>query len=116
MTMLCLLVLVMYCCALHCPSVLMNFIIILYPIITDDMICYFALQEEEKKDTESWQSKLHKKSKEYRSGGTLRDYQLEGLNWLLKCWYQKRSSILAGNIALPSISIYCAYAPYLCSR
>jgi len=46
------------------------------------------------------ESKLHKKSKEYRSGGTLRDYQLEGLNWLLRCWYSKRSSILAGGCYL----------------
>jgi hypothetical protein len=55
--------------------------------------------EEEKRDT-SWQLKLPTKSKEYKSGGTLRDYQVEGLNWLLRCWYMKRSSILADEMGL----------------
>lgn len=55
---------------------------------------------QEAKKEESWKSKLHKKSKDYRNGGTLRDYQLEGLNWLLRCWYSKRSSILADEMGL----------------
>ena len=45
-----------------------------------------------------WKAKLHKKSKEYRSGGTLREYQVEGLNWLLRCWYQRRSCIIADEM------------------
>jgi hypothetical protein len=53
--------------------------------------------EEEKKDN-TWQLKLPTKSKEYKNGGTLRDYQVEGLNWLLRCWYMKRSSILADEM------------------
>jgi hypothetical protein len=59
--------------------------------------------EAEDKDTskkEDWVLKLHKKSKEYLSGGTLRDYQVEGLNWLLRCWYTKQSSILADEMGL----------------
>lgn len=56
-------------------------------------------EEEEKKDT-SWQLKLPTKSKEYKNGGSLRDYQVEGLNWLLRCWYMKRSSILADEMGL----------------
>lgn len=55
---------------------------------------------QEAKKEESWKSKLYKKSKDYRSGGTLRDYQLEGLNWLLRCWYGKRSSMLADEMGL----------------
>lgn len=47
---------------------------------------------------ESWKQKLYKQSREYRSGGTLRDYQVDGLNWLLRCWYSKRSSILADEM------------------
>jgi superfamily II DNA or RNA helicase len=54
---------------------------------------------DDKKD-EAWKSKLHTKTKEYLSGGTLRDYQLQGLNWLLRCWYTKRSSILADEMGL----------------
>ena len=33
-------------------------------------------------------------------GSTLRDYQLEGVNWLLHCWYEKRNSILADEMGL----------------
>ena len=47
---------------------------------------------------ETWKQKLYKESREYRSGGTLRDYQVDGLNWLLRCWYSKRSSILADEM------------------
>jgi SNF2 family DNA or RNA helicase len=48
----------------------------------------------------SWKSKLYTQSKNYRSGGKLRDYQVDGLNWLLSCWYSKRSSILADEMGL----------------
>ena len=54
----------------------------------------------ERKAEESWKIKLPTKSKEYKSGGTLRDYQVEGLSWLLSCWYSKRSSILADEMGL----------------
>jgi hypothetical protein len=47
---------------------------------------------------DAWKEKLYKESREYRSGGALRDYQVEGLNWLLRCWYNKRSSILADEM------------------
>ncbi|KAH0798843.1 SNF2 family N-terminal domain containing protein [Histomonas meleagridis] len=33
-------------------------------------------------------------------GTTLREYQLEGLNWLLFCWYNRRNSILADEMGL----------------
>lgn len=36
----------------------------------------------------------------YQNGHTLRPYQLEGLNWLAHCWYQRRSSILADEMGL----------------
>lgn len=51
---------------------------------------------------DSWKQKLYKTSREYSSGGTLRDYQVEGLNWLLRCWYNKRSSILADEMVTPA--------------
>ncbi len=53
-----------------------------------------------KREESNWQAKRYKKSKEYLNGGTLRDYQLYGLNWLLRCWYCKRSSILADEMGL----------------
>ena len=56
--------------------------------------------EESSKKQDDWLSKLPEKSKEYKNGGTLRDYQVVGLNWLLKCWYTKKSSILADEMGL----------------
>ena len=53
-----------------------------------------------KTDESGWKQRLPKKTKVYRSGGTLRDYQVEGLNWLLSCWYRKKSSILADEMGL----------------
>lgn len=54
---------------------------------------------DQRKD-DSWQLKLPTKSKEYRNGNTLREYQVDGLNWLLRCWYTMRSSILADEMGL----------------
>ena len=36
----------------------------------------------------------------YRNANVLRSYQLEGLNWILRCYYQKRSCILADEMGL----------------
>lgn len=36
----------------------------------------------------------------YKGENTLRPYQLEGLNWLVFCWYQRRNSILADEMGL----------------
>jgi chromodomain-helicase-DNA-binding protein 7 len=49
---------------------------------------------------DDWKLKLQTKTKDYRNGGNLRDYQVEGLNWLLRCWYTKTSSILADEMGL----------------
>ena len=59
-----------------------------------------ATRKRLKKDT-TWTSKLYKKSKEYKNNGNfLRDYQREGLNWMLRCFYQKKSVILADEMGL----------------
>lgn len=58
------------------------------------------IDDEDAKKDETWKLKLPKKTKDYRNGGTLRDYQVEGLTWLLRCWYTKRSSILADEMGL----------------
>ena len=39
-------------------------------------------------------------TKLYKSANVLRSYQLEGLNWILRCFYQKRSCILADEMGL----------------
>lgn len=58
--------------------------------------CVFLTVVQKKED--NWQAKLYTECKEYLSGGRLRDYQLDGLNWLLRCWYTKLSSILADEM------------------
>uniref|UniRef100_A0A3P8WMV5 Chromodomain helicase DNA binding protein 7 n=1 Tax=Cynoglossus semilaevis TaxID=244447 RepID=A0A3P8WMV5_CYNSE len=39
-------------------------------------------------------------SRDYRNGNTLREYQLEGLNWLTFNWYNSRNCILADEMGL----------------
>ncbi|KAG9273824.1 chromodomain-helicase-DNA-binding protein 8-like [Astyanax mexicanus] len=46
----------------------------------------------------SW--KKLEQSREYRSGNTLREYQLEGVNWLLFNWYNRQNCILADEMGL----------------
>lgn len=73
-------------------------------------------EEEEKVEDsaeESWKTKLYKVGREYRSGRTLRDYQVDGLNWLLKCWYNKRSSILADEMGLGKTVQVVAFLEHL---
>ena len=57
-------------------------------------------EKKEQKKVDDWKLKLYEKSKEYKNGFSLRYYQIEGLNWLLGCWYTKRSSILADEMGL----------------
>uniref|UniRef100_A0A8C2UAJ0 Chromodomain helicase DNA binding protein 6 n=1 Tax=Coturnix japonica TaxID=93934 RepID=A0A8C2UAJ0_COTJA len=46
----------------------------------------------------SWQ-KLEK-SREYKNNNQLREYQLEGMNWLLFNWYNRQNCILADEMGL----------------
>uniref|UniRef100_A0A8C3G7H4 Chromodomain helicase DNA binding protein 6 n=1 Tax=Cyclopterus lumpus TaxID=8103 RepID=A0A8C3G7H4_CYCLU len=39
-------------------------------------------------------------SKDYRNGNQLREYQLEGMNWLLFNWYNRKNCILADEMGL----------------
>jgi SNF2 family DNA or RNA helicase len=36
----------------------------------------------------------------FKNGNTLRDYQLDGLNWLIQCFYLRRNPILADEMGL----------------
>ncbi|KAM4551021.1 chromodomain-helicase-DNA-binding protein 8 isoform 2-T2 [Odontesthes bonariensis] len=46
----------------------------------------------------SW-NKLEE-TREYKNGNTLREYQLEGVNWLLFNWYNRQNCILADEMGL----------------
>ncbi|CAG5897210.1 unnamed protein product [Menidia menidia] len=54
-------------------------------------------------------------SREYRNGNALREYQLEGLNWLTFNWYNSRNCILADEMGLGKTiqSITFLYEMYL---
>ncbi|XP_029525089.2 chromodomain-helicase-DNA-binding protein 6-like isoform X2 [Oncorhynchus nerka] len=52
----------------------------------------------ERPQPDKWQ-KLDK-SKDYRNGNQLREYQLEGMNWLLFNWYNRKNCILADEMGL----------------
>ncbi|XP_067410623.1 chromodomain-helicase-DNA-binding protein 6 isoform X4 [Emydura macquarii macquarii] len=52
----------------------------------------------ERPASESWQ-KLEK-SREYKNSNQLREYQLEGMNWLLFNWYNRKNCILADEMGL----------------
>jgi len=65
---------------------------------------------------QAFQWKKIEKSPEYKDGNTLRDYQLEGLNWLSFCWYKRQNCILADEMGLgktvQSISLLCELKRY----
>ncbi|KAK7915970.1 hypothetical protein WMY93_011731 [Mugilogobius chulae] len=56
------------------------------------------LRHVERPSPEKWQ-KLES-SRDYRNGNQLREYQLEGMNWLLFNWYNRKNCILADEMGL----------------
>ncbi|XP_024864605.1 chromodomain-helicase-DNA-binding protein 6, partial [Kryptolebias marmoratus] len=56
------------------------------------------LRHAERPPPEKWQ-KLER-SRDYRNGNQLREYQLEGMNWLLFNWYNRKNCILADEMGL----------------
>uniref|UniRef100_A0A8C6WVQ3 DNA helicase n=1 Tax=Neogobius melanostomus TaxID=47308 RepID=A0A8C6WVQ3_9GOBI len=57
-----------------------------------------VLRHVERPSPETWQ-KLES-SRDYRNGNELREYQLEGMNWLLFNWYNRKNCILADEMGL----------------
>lgn len=48
---------------------------------------FFLLHPQPRPSANSW--KKLEESREYKNGNTLREYQLEGVNWLLFNWYNR---------------------------
>ncbi|KAG5188935.1 SNF2 family N-terminal domain-containing protein, partial [Tribonema minus] len=46
-----------------------------------------------------WKALLPRPGRDFK-GNLLRDYQLEGVRWMLSCWYRRRSCILADEMGL----------------
>mmetsp|Transcript_5980 Transcript_5980/g.11311 ORF Transcript_5980/g.11311 Transcript_5980/m.11311 type:complete len:2522 (+) Transcript_5980:139-7704(+) len=50
----------------------------------------------------------HEKPHSYKNGNRLRDYQIDGVNWLASCWYKNHSCILADEMGLgKTVQIVC---------
>ncbi|KAK7827751.1 hypothetical protein U0070_019575, partial [Myodes glareolus] len=56
------------------------------------------LSPKERPASDAWQ-KLET-SREYKNSNRLREYQLEGMNWLLFNWYNRKNCILADEMGL----------------
>ncbi|XP_068171397.1 chromodomain-helicase-DNA-binding protein 6 isoform X2 [Antennarius striatus] len=56
------------------------------------------LRHTERPPPEKWQKLEH--SRDYRGSNQLREYQLEGMNWLLFNWYNRKNCILADEMGL----------------
>ena len=64
-----------------------------------------------------------KESRVYNAGNTIREYQLEGINWLIFCWLNSRNCILADEMGLgktiqsltfcKEMSMYGVHGPFL---
>ncbi|XP_042317903.1 chromodomain-helicase-DNA-binding protein 6 isoform X2 [Sceloporus undulatus] len=52
----------------------------------------------ERPASETWQKLV--KSRDYKNNNQLREYQLEGMNWLLFNWYNRKNCILADEMGL----------------
>ena len=50
---------------------------------------------------------------EYKGGRKLFDYQQEGLNWLIYCWYNRRNCILADEMGLGKTIQAVSFLDYL---
>ena len=61
------------------------------PIKTCDEVAY-------KRDLDAWIP--YSVSPQFPNGGELKDYQVEGLNWLLDCWLREKNSMLADEMGL----------------
>ena len=67
-----------------------------------------------KKAKEAWlefRDKLYDPAEphSYKNNNRLRDYQVDGVNWLASTWYKKQSCILADEMGLGKVSLYILF-------
>ncbi|GMH68487.1 hypothetical protein TrRE_jg12733, partial [Triparma retinervis] len=66
--------------------------------------------DDDDEEMAAWVTKLynHENPRAYKNNNALRDYQVDGVNWLSSGWYQKRGSILADEMGLgKTVQIVC---------
>mmetsp|Transcript_17697 Transcript_17697/g.40126 ORF Transcript_17697/g.40126 Transcript_17697/m.40126 type:complete len:2003 (-) Transcript_17697:170-6178(-) len=68
-----------------------------------------------KQDIAAFRNKLydHAIPHVYKGGHTLRDYQIDGLNWLARSWYKKHGCILADEMGLGKTVQIVTYMEHL---
>ena len=66
-------------------------------ILQDDKVRSYS-NFQKRPQTKDWVK--HEESPVYKNENTLREYQLEGLNWLTYCWLKRSNSILADEMGL----------------
>ncbi|ORY40365.1 hypothetical protein BCR33DRAFT_740236 [Rhizoclosmatium globosum] len=76
---------------------------------------YRSFQNEGKRPSPREWSKMDE-SPVYKNDMQLRAYQLEGLNWLLFCWYHSQNSILADEMGLGKTVQSTVFLDYLHTR
>ena len=55
----------------------------------------------------------HEKPHQYKNGNRLRDYQIDGVNWLASCWYKSNGCILADEMGLGKTVQIVSYIEHL---
>lgn len=55
----------------------------------------------------------YKESPKFKNGNSLRDYQIDGLNWLIQCFHLKRNPILADEMGLGKTIQSVSYLNYM---
>ncbi len=55
----------------------------------------------------------HEKPHNYKNDNRLRDYQIDGVNWLASCWYKNHSCILADEMGLGKTVQIVTYIEHL---
>ncbi|KAJ3031256.1 UNVERIFIED_CONTAM: choline dehydrogenase 7 [Siphonaria sp. JEL0065] len=76
---------------------------------------YTSFQNQGKRPSSKEWSKMDE-SPVYKNDNQLRPYQLEGLNWLLFCWYHNQNSILADEMGLGKTVQSTVFLDYLFTR
>ena len=84
----------------------------------DSAVVTVAATEEEEEgmemDTEFWKKLYnHENPHKYKGSHALRDYQVDGLNWLLSCYYKRHGCILADEMGLGKTVQIVTYLEHL---
>ena len=83
--------------------------------VEDDAIVDEIVIDDEKQEAKEYWKKLydHDKPHDYKDGNKLRDYQVDGVNWMASCWYKRHGCILADEMGLGKTVQIVSYIEHL---